>query len=67
MARFLTPSTSLGHNEAESPAVVTVEGGRRVVFFSGGMESSGIPRRWAATASRPGVSLPARSRCTATN
>jgi poly-gamma-glutamate synthesis protein (capsule biosynthesis protein) len=44
-------------NEAESPAVVTVEGGRRVVFFSGGMESSGIPRRWAATASRPGVSF----------
>jgi poly-gamma-glutamate capsule biosynthesis protein CapA/YwtB (metallophosphatase superfamily) len=44
-------------NEARCLAVVTVEGGRRVVFFSGGMESSGIPRRWAATVSRPGVSF----------
>ncbi|MGH4008315.1 MAG: CapA family protein [Pseudonocardiaceae bacterium] len=42
-------------NQAQSPAVVTVQDGRRVVFLSGGMESSGIPRRWAATASRPGV------------
>jgi poly-gamma-glutamate synthesis protein (capsule biosynthesis protein) len=43
--------------EAQSPAVVTVEGRRRVVFFSGGMESSGVPRRWAATENRPGVSF----------
>jgi poly-gamma-glutamate capsule biosynthesis protein CapA/YwtB (metallophosphatase superfamily) len=47
----------LNAHEAQSPAVVTTEGRRRVVFFSGGMESSGIPRRWAATLSRSGVSF----------
>jgi poly-gamma-glutamate capsule biosynthesis protein CapA/YwtB (metallophosphatase superfamily) len=41
--------------EARRPAVVTVAGGRRVVVFSGGMESSGTPRAWAATAHRPGI------------
>lgn len=41
--------------EAERPAVVDVRGGRRVVVYSGGLESSGVPRRWAAAAHRPGV------------
>jgi len=43
--------------EARRPAVVTVEGGRRVVIFSCGMVSSGIPSSWAATRERPGVDL----------
>ncbi|MEV6313927.1 CapA family protein [Streptomyces sp. NPDC051776] len=42
-------------DEADRPAVVDLGGGRRVLVFSFGMPSSGIPRRWAATADRPGV------------
>jgi poly-gamma-glutamate synthesis protein (capsule biosynthesis protein) len=59
LARAGLRGAGAGHDahEAQSPAVVTVNGRRRVVLFSGGMESSGIPRRWAATASRAGVSF----------
>lgn len=44
-------------DEAARPATISVTGGRRVLFFSGGMESSGVPRQWAATTDRPGVSF----------
>lgn len=44
-------------DQAERPAVVAVGGGRRVVIASYGMQSSGIPRSWAATATRPGVAI----------
>jgi poly-gamma-glutamate synthesis protein (capsule biosynthesis protein) len=40
---------------AEAPAVLTVGGGRRVLVFSMGMASSGVPRNWAAGPARPGV------------
>ncbi|MEU9115137.1 CapA family protein [Streptomyces sp. NPDC048483] len=40
---------------AQRPAVVPLGGGRRVLVFSFGMPSSGIPRLWAATAERSGV------------
>lgn len=43
--------------EAGRPALLSVAGGQRVVFISVGMECSGIPRHWAATVSRPGVSF----------
>jgi poly-gamma-glutamate capsule biosynthesis protein CapA/YwtB (metallophosphatase superfamily) len=43
--------------QAERLAVVTFPDGCRVVIASCGMESSGIPRRWAAEASRPGVAF----------
>jgi poly-gamma-glutamate capsule biosynthesis protein CapA/YwtB (metallophosphatase superfamily) len=43
--------------EARRPAIVPVDRGRRVVVFSFGTRSSGIPRNWAATADRPGVDL----------
>ncbi|MET8679157.1 CapA family protein [Streptomyces sp. NPDC004647] len=43
--------------EAWLPAVITVDGGRRVLVFSFGMESSGIPWGWAATEDRPGVAF----------
>jgi poly-gamma-glutamate synthesis protein (capsule biosynthesis protein) len=48
-----------GHDadEAARPAAARVNGGRRVLLFSGATESSGVPRSWAATASRPGVSF----------
>jgi poly-gamma-glutamate synthesis protein (capsule biosynthesis protein) len=41
--------------EARQPATVAVPGGGRVVVFSYGMASSGIPAGWAARADRPGV------------
>lgn len=42
-------------DEARRPATVAVPGGGRVVVFSCGMASSGIPASWAATADHPGV------------
>jgi poly-gamma-glutamate capsule biosynthesis protein CapA/YwtB (metallophosphatase superfamily) len=41
--------------EAQRPAVVDLAGGRRLLVFSVGAASSGVPSRWAATADRPGV------------
>jgi poly-gamma-glutamate capsule biosynthesis protein CapA/YwtB (metallophosphatase superfamily) len=40
---------------ARHPAAVPLPGGRRAVIFACGTASSGIPARWAAAASRPGV------------
>jgi poly-gamma-glutamate capsule biosynthesis protein CapA/YwtB (metallophosphatase superfamily) len=41
--------------QARRPVTIDVAGTGRVVIFSCGMESSGIPPSWAATAERPGV------------
>ncbi len=46
-------------DEAESPAVFEA-GGRgkgKVIIFSFGSETSGIPRSWAASENKPGVNL----------
>ncbi len=43
--------------EAKAPAVLEVAGKGRVIIFSFGIESSGIPLEWAASADRPGVNL----------
>ncbi len=43
--------------EARSPAILTIEGKGRVVIYSFGTESSGIPLRWAAGKDMPGVNL----------
>jgi poly-gamma-glutamate synthesis protein (capsule biosynthesis protein) len=43
--------------QAEAPAVLEVPSKGRVVVFSFGETSSGIPRAWAAAADRPGVNL----------
>ncbi len=43
--------------EAESPAVIEVIGKGRVLVFSFGSETSGIPFFWAASGNRPGVNL----------
>jgi poly-gamma-glutamate capsule biosynthesis protein CapA/YwtB (metallophosphatase superfamily) len=53
------PAAGAGRDagQAQQPAAVPLPGGRRVVIFSCGTPSSGIPSRWAATASRPGVAL----------
>src|SRR5438309_2781599 len=41
--------------EAAAPAVLNVPGKGRMLLFSFGSTTSGIPREWSATASRPGV------------
>jgi poly-gamma-glutamate synthesis protein (capsule biosynthesis protein) len=52
-------SAGAGQNrqEAETPAVMEVEGKGRVLVFSYGLESSGIPLSWAAAEDKPGVNL----------
>lgn len=42
---------------AGAPAVIAVGGQQRVLVFSFGMPSSGIPSSWDATPDRPGVNL----------
>ena len=52
--------------EARRPVAVPVPGGGRVLIFSCGTPSSGIPADWAATADRPGIDfLPDLSAATA--
>jgi poly-gamma-glutamate capsule biosynthesis protein CapA/YwtB (metallophosphatase superfamily) len=48
-----------GHNavEAMSPAALEVKGKGRVLLFSFGSMTSGVPREWGATHNRPGVNL----------
>jgi len=43
--------------EAEIPAVIEVEGKGRVIVFSYGAETSGIPFNWAALKDKPGVNM----------
>ncbi|UQA97889.1 CapA family protein [Streptomyces halobius] len=50
---------------AGRPAIVPVEGGRRVVVLSFGMPSSGIPGTWAATGRHGGVDFVPRPSDTA--
>jgi poly-gamma-glutamate synthesis protein (capsule biosynthesis protein) len=42
---------------AQAPAVIELPGKGRVIVFSLGSETSGIPRRWAASENKPGVNL----------
>ena len=43
--------------EAEAPAVIEAAGKGRVIVFSFGSETSGIPWAWAASKDKPGVNL----------
>ena len=43
--------------EAQRPAIVERPGGQRVIVFSFGTGTSGIPPAWAATGERPGVDV----------
>jgi poly-gamma-glutamate synthesis protein (capsule biosynthesis protein) len=45
----------LNLDEARRPAIVDLPGDCRIIVFSFGTETSGIPPDWAATAERPGV------------
>ncbi len=42
---------------AEAPAVIPLGGGGRVLVFALGSPSAGVPSTWAATETKPGVSL----------
>jgi poly-gamma-glutamate capsule biosynthesis protein CapA/YwtB (metallophosphatase superfamily) len=44
--------------QAMQPAILKEAGNTRIVVFSVGMMSSGIPRAWAATESRSGIYVP---------
>jgi poly-gamma-glutamate capsule biosynthesis protein CapA/YwtB (metallophosphatase superfamily) len=44
-------------HEAMAPAVITIKGKGRVIVFSFGLTTSGIPLNWAATEYKPGVNL----------
>jgi poly-gamma-glutamate capsule biosynthesis protein CapA/YwtB (metallophosphatase superfamily) len=59
LARAGLKAAGAGRNAAEAsqPVAVPVPGGGRVLIFSCGDVSSGIPPGWAATATRPGVNL----------
>jgi len=52
-------SPGAGQNlaEAKTPAVLEVEEKGRVILFSYGSETSGIPFSWAASEDKPGVNL----------
>lgn len=52
-----TAGAGLDAKAAAEPAALDVGGGRRVLVFGFGTETSGIPREWAARRDRPGVNL----------
>ena len=55
--RVKTSGAGENAKEAESPAVLEVEGKGRAIVFSVGSETSGIPPRWAASENKPGINL----------
>ncbi len=48
-----------GHNirEAEAPAEIVIGDHQRLLVFSYGSESSGVPPSWRATATKPGIAV----------
>jgi len=52
-------SAGAGQNltEAETPVVIEIEGKGRVIVFSVGSSTSGIPHSWAASDDKPGLNL----------
>ncbi len=56
-ANIKSAGAGMNLQEAEAPAVMEIEGKGRVIVFSYGLPSSGIPLSWAALESTPGVNL----------
>jgi poly-gamma-glutamate synthesis protein (capsule biosynthesis protein) len=56
-ANIKRAGAGLNLQEAEAPAILTVKGKGKVIVFSFGLRSSGIPSSWAASKNRPGVTL----------
>lgn len=54
-AGIRTAGAGRNRDAAEAPAMLALGGKGRVLVFSMGMASSGIPRNWAAGSARPGV------------
>ncbi|UYQ66190.1 CapA family protein [Streptomyces peucetius] len=54
-AGLRTAGAGRNAHEARRPAIVPVDGDRRILVFSFGMTSSGVPQQWAATGPRGGV------------
>lgn len=57
MADIKMTGAGVNVQEARAPAVSAVRGKGRVLVFSFGSETSGIPWSWAASVERPGVNL----------
>jgi poly-gamma-glutamate capsule biosynthesis protein CapA/YwtB (metallophosphatase superfamily) len=59
LKRVNVKSAGAGQNfmEAETPAVMEVQGKGRVIVFSFGSVRSGIPLSWGATEEKPGINL----------
>lgn len=56
-AGLKTAGAGRNRQQAEAPAIIEVTGKGRVIVFAFGATSSGIPRAWAATGTRPGINL----------
>jgi poly-gamma-glutamate capsule biosynthesis protein CapA/YwtB (metallophosphatase superfamily) len=56
-ASIATAGAGNASEEAARPAVLETPDGRRVLVFARGSMRSGVPPGWAATATRPGISL----------
>jgi poly-gamma-glutamate synthesis protein (capsule biosynthesis protein) len=56
-AGIATAGAGATADEAESPAILEIPGGRRVLVFAFGCLTSGIPANWSAAGGLPGVSL----------
>ncbi len=56
-AQIKTAGAGPERQSAETPAIMEIEGKGRVVVFSFGVTTSGIPVSWAAGQDRPGVNL----------
>lgn len=54
-AGLRTAGAGRNRSSAEAPAVLPVGQKGRVLVFSVGMDSSGVPRKWAAAEDHPGV------------
>ena len=56
-SELTTVGAGRNRTAAQSPAVITLPGGGRVLVFAWGLPSSGIPAAWAATTGKAGVNL----------
>jgi len=56
-ANLKTAGAGQDIKEAETPAVLEVNGKGRVIVFSFGSPTSGIPVEWAASGEKPGINL----------
>ena len=56
-ANIKSAGAGLNLSEAAAPAVMAVEGKGRVIVFSYGLRTSGIPLSWGASKDKPGVNL----------